>query len=774
MEDRKEQRENGEVALVPKREKGTLTEYPKTPEIVRAYPVVEEDTELLRYLEIILRRKGIILTFFTVVFVTVLIGSLLKRPVYKATATLEISPESPKIVKFEDVVAVQPSTGEFYETQYKLLKSRSLARRVIDKLDLSQYPEFSSSGTEKSGQKTGLITDIVQPLRKGSSNNDEISVETGKDSIVDSFLSRVEISPEKDSQLLNISFEARDRELAAKTVNTLADTFIEWDLNRKLNATKEGRDFLKKQLEQTQASLERSEEELNAYAKRSDIISLDEKMNLTYHQFSELNDALAKAETDRLAKESLYKSVSNENAESIPGVVNDPYIQGLKAEYAKLKAEYSQLSAIFKPEYPTVKELGAKLAEMNRKVQEGISNRVGSIKSDYEAALKKEELLRKSYEEQKQLTSNLNEKAVQYRILQREVDTNKSIYESLLQRLKETEVTSGIKASNIQVIDYASIPLFPFKPRIALNLLLAAVIGLFGGAFIAFLVEYLDSTIKSPEEIRDRMRFPVLGGIFKINEEKELGFPVEKTFILSPTSHFAEAFRMIRVSLLLSTPGSPPRSILITSCFPAEGKTTVSINLAASFAQAGDKVLLLEADLRRPKIGRIFGRNGNSAGLTNYLTGNATLEEVIMEGGMANLSILPVGPTPVNPAELLGSDEMRKLLEKLSKDYSYIIVDGPPVLGFVDSLIVSNIVDRTVLVASVGGTQRQALREVIEKILSIKSNFLGIIVNRIELNHNNYYYRRYDYYYGESSPENVRKKKMNLMRFITKSMGGKQ
>jgi len=760
MEDKGEQRENRGRSLVPEEERA-LREYPRTPEVVRAYPV-EEEADLRKYLDVIRRRKGIILAFFVVVVVTTLIGSFLARPIYKATATVEISLENPRIVKFDEVVEVETRPAEFYETQYKLLKSKSLAKQVIDKLDLAEHPEFAPREEGEPGiasALTGLITGIKDVIRTFRRNpvNDEVPVEISKETgLVNEFLGRVEISPVRDSRLVDISFEAYERGLSAKTINTLADTFIEWNLNRRLEATKEGRDFLKKQLQQTQANLERSEEELNAFAKRNDIISLDEKMNLTYHQFSELNDVLAKAENERLAKESLHKHVLNGNVEVIPVVVNDPYLQELKTEYAKLKAEYGQLSAIFKPEYPKVKQQGAKVAEIRGKIDEGISSIVSSIKSDYEAALKREEILRERYEKQKGLASALNEKAVQYNILDREVQTNKSIYESLLQRLKETEVSAGIKASSTQVVDYASVPLFPYKPKITLNVLLAAVVGLFAGVFIAFFMEYFDNTLKSTEEIRDRLRFPVLGGIFKVNQGKELGFPIEKAFLSAPRSHFAEAFRTIRASLLLSTPGAHPRSILITSPHPGEGKTTVSVNLAISFAQAGSRVLLLEADFRRPRIEQILNTNG--VGLTDFLTGNARLEEAIKEGEVPKLFVLNVGSLPVNPAELIGSDEMRKLLEKLREEYDYIIVDGPPALGFADALIISSILDGTVVVASANETPRGSLTEVMEKLWGFNARVLGVVLNRVEYGRENYYYKKYYHYYNTVDKMGERKR----------------
>jgi len=755
--------ENTGHSLVPSSEERSLRAYSPAPDIIRTYPV-DEENPIHRYIDVVLRRKKVIIAFFAIVLVTTLIGTVSTEPVYKATAKVEISLENPKVVNFDQVVELETQSAEFYETQYLLLKSKALAKQVVEKLNLGQHPEYNPEE-----QTPGIIDRIkyaifgtissaiggvknlfIRPEAESASGQEDVYIGemTKQDNLVNAFVGGLTISPVGNSRLVDISFESHDRKLAADAVNTLADTFIEWLMNRKLDATKQGRDFLKKQIEQAQSNLEQSEARLNEFAKSNDIVSLDQKMNITYHTFAELNDALAKAETERIAKESLYKHVMAGNVSSLPLVVNDPYIQNLKAEHAMAKSEYSQMSATFKSGYPKLKEVGAKVAELQRKIDEAQGSIANSVKSDYEAAQKKEESLRESYEKQKVLASALNDKSIEYNILKREVESNETIYNTLLQRLKETEVSSAIKASNIQVVDYAQIPLFPFKPNVTLNLLFACIIGLGGGVLIAFIIEYFDNTIKSPEEIRDKMKFPVLGGVFEAKQADSLAAPVEKTFLMDPRSHIAEAFRTIRTSLLLSTPGKPPRSILITSCFPAEGKTTVSINLASSFAQAGSKVLLLEADLRRPRIGNVLGNNGY--GLSSYLTGNAGLEDVVTHGEIPNMYVLPVGPIPINPAELLGSSQMKELIDILTQEYDYIIVDGPPALGFVDSHILSSLVDGVAVVVRAGKTPRTSIRDLIEKLWNLRANFLGVIVNGIELNQNSYYYKSYNYYYGEN------------------------
>ncbi|MFI5324537.1 MAG: GumC family protein, partial [Thermodesulfobacteriota bacterium] len=365
---------------------------------------------------------------------------------------------------------------------------------------------------------------IIRPsVTNSTAVNAQIAELTKEDELINTFISRLVVLPIGNSRLVEVSFISHDRKLAADAVNSLANTYIDWILNRKLDATKYGRDFLKKQIEEAQANLEQSEEKLNEYAKSNDIVSLDEKMNITYHTFAELNDSLAKAETERLQKESLYKHVQDGNVASMSQVLNDSYIKGLKGELAKSMSDYSQMSSTFKPGYPKVKELGARISELQRKIGEAEGSVAASIKSDYEAALKQEETLSDSYQKQKNLASALNDKSIQYNILKRGVDSNNNIYNTLLQRLKEAEVSSVIKASNIQVVDYAQIPLIPFKPNVTLNLLFAFIVGLGGGISLAFFMEFYDNTIKTTEEVRDKLKLPVLGGVFESHHTDRLG-----------------------------------------------------------------------------------------------------------------------------------------------------------------------------------------------------------------------------------------------------------
>ncbi|MBI4229021.1 MAG: polysaccharide biosynthesis tyrosine autokinase, partial [Deltaproteobacteria bacterium] len=688
--------------------------------------------------------------------------SLVKTPVYKAGATIEIAPENPKITTFEEVINVDAMQREFYETQYQLIKSKSLAKEVVNSLALGSHREFATGEKSKQGLLPFIknaFAGIITVKRGSDLGETEKKKLAGEEGLINSFIERVKVTPDRKSRLLDISFESADRELSANAVNTLVDKFIEWVLDRRLDATKAARGFLEKQLEQVKAKLERAEEELSAFAKSADIVSLDENLNLIYKQLAELNETLSETESERLSKEALYKEVQNGNYEYLPQVMSDPSIQALNEEYTKLNSEYDHLAVVYGPNYPEIKQLRARRDRIRSDIAGRTDAIAESIKKDYQGAVRKENIIRKRTTDQKNQTARLNDKAIQYKILEREVDTNKSIYQNLLQRLKETEVTSGIKATNIQVVDYASVPLVPYKPNIRFNVLLATLMGLMIGVFLTFIFEHFDNTIKDEEEFKRRFSLPVLGAVPLLDgiELQDL----EKLSYKNPKSLISEAFRVIRTSILYSSADNNPRSLMVTSSQPIEGKTTCASNLAISLTQSGHRVVLLDADLRRPRLHKIFLSNGNAFGLSTYLVGKIELPGVIHHTDVNSLDIIPTGQLPPNPAELLGSKKMKELIERLNEEYDYVIIDSAPIAGFADSRLVARFVDGILLVTSVGVTQRQALQSSIENKVTVGGKIVGAILNRLELRGRKYGYSYYYYYGGD---EKHKQKKLSGFR----------
>ncbi len=709
----------------------------------------ENELGLSDFIEILRKRKWIIITALVLSVATVLIASLMMTPQYKAEITIEISPDNPKITTFEEVVELDAPQAEFYETQYKLIKSRTLAGMVSKDLGLAKKTEFDPDRNGQSRFLIGPLIGLFSPERPADPKKAASDQRVRDKKITDAFLKRVTIDPDRKSRLVKVSFLSSDPEFSATAINTLGDKYIEWLLERKLDATKSARKFLEKQLSQVKANLERAEEGLNEFSKAADIISLDANLNLTYKQLAELNEALSESENERLAKEAYYEEIRNGNYDSLPQVINDESIQNLNEEYVKVKAEYDNMNVIYGPNYPDIKQFGAKLASIKSDMQKRVDGIAESINRDYEASLRKENIMKKRTEEQRQRASALNDKAIQYRILEREVETNKSIYQTLLQRVKETEVTSGIKATNIQIVDYATAPLLPYKPNIPLNLLIAVFVGLTAGVFLAFVTEHFDKTIKDEEELKKVFSIPFLGGVPLVQSQDVENGQIEKITHTNPMSVVSEAFRVIRTSVLFASPDQRPKSILVTSSQPLEGKTTCTSNLAISFTQSGYRVALIDADMRRPRLSKIYrnGGNQNGAGLSTYLIGKYQLEDTVRKTEIDNLHVIMSGPIPPNPAELLGSERMKELIHALQEQYDIVLFDGPPILGFADSQLLARAVDGVLIVTSTGITQRKTLQLSIEELRKVQGKILGAIINRLESSSSRYRYA--NYYYGE-------------------------
>jgi len=764
--------EGEEKNIVPT-ENRALKKYEENIDIITTHTVEGEELDPYTYLQVIWKHRNIALIFFFVVMMTALLVSIFTRPIYLATSTVEVSLQNPNVVEFRDVVQVNTSDPAFFNTQRDLIQSRAMAEAVLSKFNLWNHPDFQVSQTNFNpisilfSYVTKMVRTVVKPIQSAinkPADEDSGGVVGGgvegpelekydsdklkRDSVISTFLTRILVTPSADSRLITISFQAYSPKFAAQMADAIADTFVEWSLNRRLEATRTARDFLEKQLAEVKADLENSEQALYQFLAQNDIVGLDKNMSLIYRQLDELQRSLAQTATEKTAKESVYKAVKSGNPDTIMEVINDPQIQNLKKQYNDLLIQYSDLSAVFKPEYPPLKKLQAQIEGVRARLNEETKGRIAAIEADYQTAAQKEELLNERVKEQEKLAMSLNEKTIRYNILDREVQTNKTIYESLLQRFKETDVTGGIKSTGIQVVDHAFIPNLPFTPNIPRNLMLAFIVGLIGAVGIAFLREFFDRTIKTPEEIREKMHLPVLGSIFKLEEGKNYRKSVtstEKLYLADPRSPFSEAIRTIRASILLSSRDRSIRSVLVTSCWPGEGKTTVASNLAISLAYGSNRVLLVEADLRHPSIAGSFGIDEGKPGLSNYLMSHSELGEIVYPTDIPQLFVLPCGSVISNPSELLQSEGMNQLIGRLREDFDYIVIDSSPAIGLADSLVISTVVDATVVIASTGVTMRRDISYLVKQMSDVNARFLGVVVNRVEVGRDNYYY--YDRYY---------------------------
>ncbi|MBE0427991.1 MAG: polysaccharide biosynthesis tyrosine autokinase [Nitrospirae bacterium] len=711
---------------------------------------VEEEVHLRDYINVIIRRKWILITFLVAVVTTVTIGTFMMSPQYKSIITIKIEKENPNILAFKDVMGLERAEEDYYQTQYKVIKSRNLAKRVIRSLRLYSHPEFIQDRNEK---ETG---DVVPALARQDNPLTDKNISSG---LIDSFLKKVDVSPLQKSRLVNVSFISYDPELSANVANAIGESFIQLNIESKFEATYQARTWLDKQLDIMKAKVEQAEERLNEYAAKNEIIFLKEDdrgkgsdtENIITRRLSELSTNLTAAISDRIGKEALYREISSGDPHSSSVVMNNPLIMGLKKTYAELQSEYYKQLKIYKPDYPNLVKLQEQINQIEKKMDLETKKIVSSVKKDYQVAVKRENQLKLLVDAQKQEALSLNQRTIQYQILKREADTNKELYNGLLQRLKETGVSASLTASNIQILDKAEVPKTPCKPRKTLNIMLSVIVGLFGGVGLAFFTEYLDNTIKTPEDIEKRVYMPQLGLVPYYDKDRD-NF-VEHAAHSDSGSPIAEAYRSIRTFLLLSTGGKPPRMIMVTSPSREEGKTTTAINTAVSLTKSDVKVVLVDADMRRSKLHDIFSFD-NVTGLSTFLSGNMEFKDgIIKTSYIKNLDVITSGPIPPNPAELLSSYRFQDLLHALYSLYNFIIIDTPPVIGISDPLIVSPGVDGVIMVVRSGKTAREAAHEARRLLHGVNARILGVVLNAIDRSsmRYSYYYNYYKHYYTDEN-----------------------
>lgn len=739
-------------------------QYLPSTEVRELAPEFKDEIDLRDLLDTLIRRKSAILVCLLCCFSAVALYTFTVTPQFKAKGVMKVSAQSDNLTKFDNVESTALKTMEFQQTQVKLLQSEQLASRVIARMDLSNNPSFNRAAKQPSGeaQAKGLF-DTLKTFIRPEEDKDTLSLlneEAQTQIVVDQSLERFHnlftVSPVRNSELIEVSFNAVSPVLAAEITNTVMDEFINMHMDSKLKSSSDAGKFLEKQIEAAKIKLEKSELELQAFAKKIGIVSLDPKSNPIMRQLEELNDALAKARANRIAQEARYQqNLSVESGNHFKMVENE-LIQNLRNQHVTLLSEYQQLGTTFKPGYPKMLQLKARMDEIESQIQAEKQAIIDSIKNDYETALKTENYLAVRTEEQKTRAMELEEKATQYKIYDREVETNKSIYNSLLQRSKEIEATVGASVTNIQVVDSARPPLYPFKPRVALNLALGLVLGLFGGVGLAFVLEFFDNTIKNPDEMTDRFGIPVLGLIpydkVAIDNRKYMALK----FFTDPRSPVAEAFRTTMTSVRLSVADNPPKTILMTSILPGAGKSSLSCNACLSYLSEDERCLLIDVDLRKPSLHHVFKEGMRGKGLSSVLSGMAKLSEVIMPTDYPGLDFISSGPLPPNPAELLSSKRMRQLLTIVARDYDRVILDGPPYQGFAEILVLSNMVDGVILISVEGNTPREGVKHFRRAVTNVGGRILGTIINKSGRkkgysSYSGYKYYSYNYNYGKQS-----------------------
>lgn len=746
------------------------------------------DVQLREYWKVIWKYRAIIVVITLLSILIAAIYLFTVTPRYSASSKIRIGTYEPILAatKIEDMLEKNSRESNYLETQIEEIKSFSLADQVLQ--DEQIYSAlfsgqskgfwsvlFGKDDTQKSDFSEAL--DTVSGYRRPISD-------------IKNYLDGVAVKPIRRTALVNIEVTNTNPELSALIANRHALAYIDWVRENRVMQQSRGLKFLRQQAVDLREKVADLERQIADYAEENSIVAVNKDENITVQKMSQLNQLLTSATAKRIEVENQYRE-AKEGLDKESAGYDDPSTQNMRSELARLRAEHGQLSAKFTASYPRVQQLKAQIDDLSRSIKDQREQIVNGLHSKYLAAAEEEKNFKEELERQKSLAFELSKSQVQYNVLNRDLTTSRDLLHNVLKQIEETSLAVESNASSISIVDFAVTPQSPSFPRKRVVLLVGLMLGVGLGIGAAFFINYLDNTVRTPEDLSTLLQLPNLGVVpsFELDYLDPLAeqgngsavppsvgsangtngtsdhhgksdvldpgndelFPV--VYLNNPRSLASEAYRTIRTAILLSQAGEPPRTILVSSAQSGEGKTTSSINLAASLASAGGRVVLIDADLRRPSMLRHFNLSAEHVpGLVDVLTGQATVKDVILADILKRISLIASGRVPPNPAELLGSVEMATLIDQLAQDFDYVLIDSPPILPVTDAMILSRFVDGVVLVVKGANTPRKVVRDAKDRLQSVGARLLGTILNDVDINGGDYYYynRYYHSYYQES------------------------
>jgi succinoglycan biosynthesis transport protein ExoP len=735
---------NGAVELIPPSSR------------LPAWDLSPREPHLYDYLLILRKHQWLIVSFLLAVVTIVTIATFRMQAVYVATARIEIDPSNANILPFQgmDPYGYEMDLENYIETQSKILTSETLALQTIRSSGLGARPEFASSNGPSEALAIGSLENQKRPPELGA------------------FLGSLGVKRVPTSRLMDVSFESTDPQFAARIVNEHIKNYQEQNIRSHYDETTRATTWLRNELDELRIKVQESEDQRIAYERKNQIWTLDDKSNITTQRLADVNKALTDAQEERMKKEALFQFAKAGDIADVPQLRDNPAFQALMQKRQAATAEYNDALSQYGPNFPRVVRLKAQLNDLDQLIQKENVNTLNHIEIDYRESLQRENMLVQALDQQKLEANTMAERMVEYNILKREAEASKNLYDGLMTKLKEVGISSALQSSNIRVVDPAMIPAYPSRPAKARNIALSFLVGLVGGIGLALMREYLDNTVKTPDDIETLARLPslavvpqfagsngngkrkrLLNGISTNGHEKRIELVAQHL----PKSQMSEAFRALRTSLLLSQPGRPPQVILVTSALPREGKTTAAANLAVTLAQLGDSTVLVDADLRKPGVGRLLNMaSGKYAGLSSYLAGVSSLDLVIVpHPDIPNLAAIPTGPLPPNPADLLSSHKLADAIAELRTKFKFVVIDSPPIMAATDAVILSVQTDGVLLVVRSGETPKEAFTRTRDLLVSVKCHILGVVLNAVDSGAPDYYYsyRYYPYSYGYGPQE---------------------
>jgi capsular exopolysaccharide synthesis family protein len=776
--------------------------YPASYSYGYGYSSEEDENNLRKLWRTVRKRKWMIATIAVIVTTVVTVQVHRIKSTYQASAIIEIGKDNTNMVKSGDLI-VQEDWSDMYvpqvaiKTKILALRSRPLLEEVAERLKLDENPRFldvyqkrsfldaleSLAGKEKKEAASSASSAEVElqpatPERRAEADEERLLPYVG------ALSAYLNVEQVRDTRALKISFTHTEPKMAAAVANGVAEVFIESNFRNKTQKFTNTSEWLERSTRELKARVEQAEQSLANYTRENNIFSTQNSDTLTTDKLSRLHDQATRAETERMLKHSLYEEVKAGRVAQLPEAFADPKTAELQKKAGELAVLAAQLGVKFGPENPKVVEVKEQVAAIEDQIRASRQGLEEKLKADYERAVRDEASLKAALATAKAEAVQQNQAAIQFNILKQEVDTAKSLYTDFLQKTNQAKVQLAEQQNNLRLIEPASVPGGPVGPQRFRSIMIALFLSLAAGVGLAFFLDYLDNTIKTVDDVNRFAQLPALSVIPVIaaSAPRKLAAknraaenraakkraaelpagsspravapfqPIASQLpALDTRSSAAEAYRVLRTSVLLSTAGSPPKIILVTSGQPGEGKTTTAVNTAISLAQLGASVLLIDCDLRRPSTHKVFGID-HSRGLSTYLARGVDLSELIQPLQIPNLSVLPCGPIPPNPAELISSDKMRQMLRGLSERYDHILIDSPPLINVTDPVILSTLVDGVILVVHGGKSTRDVVRRARQELTAVGAKIFGVVLNNVDLRregYDDYYYYRYYSSYGQ-------------------------
>ncbi|HEX8145372.1 MAG TPA: polysaccharide biosynthesis tyrosine autokinase [Pyrinomonadaceae bacterium] len=743
----------------------------------KSYGVSASDSINLRdYVAVVLKRKWLILSLIVVITSLVTIQQYRLPSIYEAVTTIQIEPPQRSVLQTQQVIINADSDPKFWQTQLELLKNPTLSRQVVLTLDLQHNPAFFDAQSQMSIYASlrrifsrekppapPVSTQRVEVIDQDALQGQQLSpAELAQlEPYEDTLAANLRVDPLPGTNLVHLRYTHTDPVLAQKIANTMGDVFVLNNMVRQTKGSQNAYELLSREIADLQLKIKRSSEEQVNYAREHNLPqAIDPKADLEGQRLATLSGQLLEAENTAKNLKSLYEAAAREtNPNAIPEVQENKRTQELRARLDLLITKRDELLVTYTKEWPEVKRVEQQISQLEEALRDSPREVVTAMKTRYEAAAARENMLRQAYMQQRAVTSKQNQDLIALGAIRQELETNKQILNTLLQRQRELQITGNDRPNNVSVATTARVPGAPIGPQRTRNIFLALMLSLAAGVGLAFLLHYLDDTLKNVNDIDRYIHLPALAVIPALRGESRLrlkmigtgGGPSENydkentalALINDVRSPIAEAYRHLRTSLLLSSAGQPPKTILVTSSQPSEGKTTTAVNTGIMLAHTGVEVLVVDCDLRRPRLHSHFNVP-NTRGITNYLSGETDLDS-LLQGyePLPNLKILTSGPVPPNPAELLGSNEMRKLLSELGERFTHVVIDSPPCISFTDASILSTMVDGVMLVVHGGRSSRAVVRRAKQQLMDVGANIFGVVLNNVKLETQEFYYAGY-------------------------------